>query len=58
MEVTKQGGKSVEHKVVRFTTGFHSLPEAGGLLDQPCWTMELFEVFREGENRAAFKGLK
>ena len=57
MEVKKNGGKSVEHRVVRFTTGFHSLPEQGGLLDQPFWTMEMFGHFRQGENLAASKAL-
>lgn len=57
LEVKKNGGKSVEHRVVRFTTGFHALPEAGGLLDQPVWTMEMFERFKSGENLAASKAL-
>lgn len=57
MEVKKNGGKSAEHRVVRFVTGFHSLPNAGGVLDQPCWTMDMFELFRRGENLAASKAL-
>lgn len=57
IEVTKDGGKRAEHRVVRYVTGFNLLPEAGGVLDQPCWTMDMFEHFRSGENAAAVKQL-
>jgi len=57
MQVDKDGGKKVEHKIVRYTTGFDHFPEDGGLLDQPCWTIDMFDVFRQGENLAASKQL-
>lgn len=47
-----------EHKVVPQVTGFHTLPEAGGLLDQPNWTIEIFSAFRTGENAGSSKALK
>lgn len=57
-ELTKDRGKKVEHKTVPFVTGFHTLPEQGGVLDQPCWTLHMFEVFRAGENNGSKKLLK
>jgi len=53
-----QKNKKVEHKVVQQVVGFHHLPEPGGLLDQPCWTMSMFSIFRSGENAGAAKALK
>jgi hypothetical protein len=57
MEVQKDGGKKIDHKVVRFVTGFSHFPDEGGALDQPCWTIDMFEGFRQGENAAAAKQL-
>lgn len=57
MEVSKEKGKRTEHRIVRFTTGFHHLPDEGGVMDQPVWTMAMFELFKEGENRAAMTEL-
>lgn len=57
MRVEKDKGKRIEHKVVNFTTGLHSLPEDGGLLDQPYRLMEFFALFRQGDNVAAQRKL-
>lgn len=53
-----QKGKKKEHKVIPQVTGFHTLPEPGGLLDQPNWTIEIFSAFRAGENAGSAKALK
>lgn len=58
LELTKDKGKKVEHKIVSFSTGLHHLPEPGGILDQPCWTFAMFTVFRNGENVGAQKTIK
>ena len=47
-----------EHKVVPQVVGFHTLPEAGGLLDQPNWTIEMFSAFKAGENHGSSKAIK
>ena len=57
MKVEKDKGKRVEHKVVNYTTGLHSLPEEGGVLDQPYRLMEFFSLFQQGDNIAAQKRL-
>lgn len=57
MEIKKDRGKKVEHKVLPFVTGFHSLPVAGGMLDQPSWTIEMFGAFKAGENAGVQKAL-
>jgi hypothetical protein len=57
MKVEKNRGKTVEHKITEFVTGFSQLPEAGGALDQPVWLMAIFEQFRSGENAVAAKTL-
>ena len=57
MQVTKDKGRRVEHKVVNYTTGLHSLPVEGGMLDQPYRLMEFFSLFQQGENVAAQKKL-
>lgn len=57
MEVKKDKGRRVEHKVIPFVTGLHSLPESGGMLDQPHRLMTFFRYFEAGENLAAFKKL-
>lgn len=57
MEVSKDRGRKVEHKVISFTSGLHSLPEEGGLLDQPYRLMEFFALFQYGDNVAAQKKL-
>lgn len=56
LELQKQ--KKVEHKIVPQVVGYHHLPEAGGLLDQPCWTITMFNIFRAGENAGNAKTLK
>lgn len=50
MELKKDRGKKVEHKVLPFVAGWSVLPEEGALLDQPVWTMAMFNIFRSGEN--------
>lgn len=50
--------KKVEHKITEFVTGFSVLPEAGGVLDQSVWLMEMFDHFKSGENAVAAKALK
>ncbi len=50
--------KKVEHKITEFVTGFSQLPEAGGVLDQSAWLMDMFDQFRAGENAVAAKALK
>ena len=50
--------RRVEHKIVEFVTGYSVLPEAGGVLDQPVWLMDMFDQFRAGENSVAVKALK
>lgn len=50
LEVSKDRGKKVEHKVLPFAVGYGNLPEPGGMLDQPHWTMAMFNIFRSGEN--------
>ena len=55
--MTKDKGKKIEHRIVRFTTGYHHLPEDGGLLDQPVWTMAMFEQFKQVENHVAMEVL-
>jgi hypothetical protein len=57
MEVQKDKGKRVEHKVVPFTTGY-ALPEAGGMLDQPAWLIDMFDFFMAGDRSAVMKELK
>ena len=55
MSIEKQ--KKVEHKVLEFVTGYSVLPEAGGVLDQSVWLMDIFDQFRAGENAVAMKTL-
>lgn len=50
--------KKTEHKITEFVTGFSVLPDAGGVLDQSAWTMDMFDQFRAGENAVAAKALK
>jgi len=50
VELKKNRGKSVEHKIMPFVTGWSALPEPGGVLDQGVWTMAMFEIFRRAEN--------
>lgn len=50
--------KRTEHKVTEFVTGYSQLPEAGGVLDQSGWLMDIFDSFRDGENASAVKALK
>lgn len=57
MKVEKNRGKSVEHKLTQFVTGYSQLPETGGVMDQPVWVMAMFEHFRSGENAVAAKTL-
>lgn len=48
--LNKDKGKKIEHKILQFSDGYATLPEPGGLLDQPVWLMALFQTFRRGEN--------
>lgn len=57
MEVQKDKGKRVEHKVVPWTTGY-ALPEPGGMLDQPAWLIDMFDFFVQGDRSALMKELK
>lgn len=57
VDVTKQGGKRTDTKIVTYTTGFHSLPETGGVLDQPHRLMSLFQYFLSGDHVATMKSL-
>ena len=57
MRVEKDKGRKVENKVVYVTTGLHSLPNAGGMLDQPYRLMEFFSLFQQGEQVATQKKL-
>lgn len=50
LEMAKDRGKKVEHKIMPFVSGWSYLPEPGGVLDQGVWTMAMFEIFRAGEN--------
>lgn len=50
--------KKVRHEIVSWPTGFHTLPESGGLLDQDLTTMLLFDAFLAGERQAAIKRMK
>lgn len=60
MKIEKSSGKknNVEHKIIPYTTGYSSLPEPGGLLDQDNWTMAMFMAFRSGERKALGKAIK
>lgn len=57
MEVQKDKGKRVEHKVVPWTIGYQ-LPEQGGVLDQPAWLLDMFDSFMYGDRSAAMKEIK
>lgn len=57
MRVEKDKGKRIEHKVVNFTSGLHSLPDEGAMLDQPYRLMEFFSLFQQGDNVAAQRKL-
>lgn len=48
--LNKDRGRKVEHKVLPFVSGWSALPEEGGMLDQPVWTMAMFNIFRAAEN--------
>lgn len=48
--LNKDKGKRVEHKVLPMVSGWSALPEEGGMLDQPVWTMAMFNIFRAAEN--------
>ena len=54
--IEKRG--KTEHKMTEFVTGFAQLPDAGGVLDQSIWLMEIFDQFKAGENAVAIKALK
>lgn len=43
--------------VVPWTTGLHSLPEQGGMLDQSFRMMLFFEQFIDGDRQAAMNRL-
>jgi hypothetical protein len=57
VKVTKERGKKEEVRMAARVTGYHHLPRAGGLLDQPCWTMDMFAQFERGENSVALNEL-
>ena len=57
MEVQKDKGKRLEHKLVLFTTGY-LFPAPGGILDQPDWLTTMFDCFMSGERAAAMRELK
>lgn len=57
MEVQKDKGRRVEHKVLPWTTGY-ALPEPGGMLDQPGWLIDMFDFFVQGERAALLRELK
>lgn len=57
LEVSRDGGKRTEKRIARFPVGYHSLPEAGGILDQSNWLIDMFEHFKAGEQTAANKTL-
>lgn len=57
VDIPKQQGKRTETKVVQFTTGYASLPEPGGALDQPVRLMSFFQCFLNGDRTATFKEL-
>jgi len=48
--INKDRGKKIEHKVLPFVSGWSALPEQGGMLEQPVWTMTMFNIFRSAEN--------
>lgn len=48
--LNKDRGKKVEHKVLPLVSGWSALPVEGGMLDQPVWTMAMFDNFRRAEN--------
>lgn len=52
-----KGKQGVRHDVLSWPTGFHTLPEAGGVLDQPAGLMLMFDQFLAGERHAVFKRL-
>jgi hypothetical protein len=54
----KESKNRAEDRFVEVTTGLAQLPEAGGVLDQPVWLMEIFDYFRSGEAAAVEKALK
>jgi hypothetical protein len=45
-------GKDNMIRTLTFPTGYSILPNAGGLLDQPHYLMELFDAFMDGERFA------
>ncbi len=55
VEVSKNNKTVV--KIVRWTTGLHSLPEEGGMLDQPHRLMHFFDQFMIGDANATFREL-
>lgn len=50
-------GKSSSLRITTFTTGFGSLPNSGGMLDQPYRLMEFWSRFLEGDRSVTFKTL-
>lgn len=55
VEIPKGKGSSL--RIVSYTTGFGSLPNAGGLLDQPYRLMEFWSRFLEGDRSVTIKTL-
>ena len=48
-EKTSKDGKKSSHIFIQWPTGWAALPVAGGVDDQPCWTMDILESMLQGE---------
>jgi hypothetical protein len=51
-------GKDQMIRTLTFPTGYHALPQMGGILDQPYRLMEFFGEFMSGERQAFFRPRK
>lgn len=51
-------GKEQMIRTLTFPTGYHYLPNEGGMLDQPYRLMEFFGEFMSGERLAFFRPRK
>lgn len=56
--VEKTQGERTTSIIINYATGYHSLPEEGGMLDQPYRMMAFWSYFLEGDRLATFKRLK
>ncbi len=59
-EFSRGQGKQAKNMVsiIAWTTGYHHLPEGGGMRDQPHKLMQYFDAFRNGDARAANEQMK